>query len=82
MSVQNVDRALRGCGLSDRVGALILNLCAHNVDAIMTLQRLIATVAIVGKNLKNDVDRQRLGMVLRECATEVEGEHQPVVKLK
>jgi hypothetical protein len=82
MSVRDVDSALRGLGLSDRVGALILNLCAHHVDSIMALQRLIATVAIVGKNLKSDVDRQRCAAAVHECAVEIESEHRQLVKIK
>lgn len=82
MSVQDVDRALRGCGLSDRIGALLTNLTEHHVDAIMTLQRLIAATSLIGRNLKDDTDRRRLAMAMHEAATDIESEYEPLVKVK
>ncbi len=77
-TVQKVDRALRGLELNDKIGALICHLCERNVDAIAAIVGLLATAEIIGKNLPDEFDRRRCAMTMRDCATEVEAEHQPI----
>ncbi len=79
MSVKQIDKTLRGLPLNDKIGCLIVHLCARNVDSIAAIGGLIATASIIGKNLPDEFDRRRCAGALRECATEIEHEHQPLL---
>jgi hypothetical protein len=79
MSVREIDIALEGLELNDKIGALILALCARNVDAIAAIGGLAVTAGILASNLKNEADRRRCATCLRDIATEVEHEHRPLV---
>jgi hypothetical protein len=80
MSVKEVDRALRGLPVSERIAALILSLSERNADSIAAIGGLIATASIIGSNLGHETDRRRAASCMRECATHVEAEHVPLLK--
>jgi len=58
MSVKQIDKTLRGLPLNDKIGCLIVHLCARNVDSIAAIGGLIATASIIGKNLPDEFDRR------------------------
>ena len=72
---------LKGLALSDRIGCLIVNLSSQNKDdAVETIKSLISAAAILGQNLPDEFDRLRCATAIREAATKVEAEHQPLVR--
>jgi hypothetical protein len=78
MSVEKINKTLQGLPLDDRIGALIIALCSCNVDSAIAIQRLVATAGILGSNLPSESDRRCCSTILRQCATEIEGEYRPI----
>jgi hypothetical protein len=77
MSVKEIDTLLKSLPLNDKIGALIVNLCEHDKDAIAAIQKLIVTAGIIGQNLRHEVDRRSCANSFRETATEIE-RHKPL----
>jgi hypothetical protein len=78
MSVKEIDKVVKSLPLDQRIGCLILSLCAQDKDAIAAISRLIATAGVLGQNILDEHNRRRCAMMLRDVAVSVESEHRSI----